>query len=87
MILLLGACNFILPETWSQAIQPALGIFFVWAVIGFFLSFSIRPIDCPKCGCKFHCKKYGDGFFSPYTYNDLTQKCMHCGLKLNGSNI
>lgn len=40
---------------------------------------SVVGLKCPRCGKLFHC---GERY-----RNDFTRKCLHCGLRLNGSNI
>jgi hypothetical protein len=40
---------------------------------------SVMWMKCPRCGELFHC---GERY-----RNDFTRKCLHCGLRLDGSNI
>lgn len=86
-VFVIGFSLVTLPISWKHFVLPFFHGFFIWAVVGFFLSFRIRPFPCPRCGEKFHYRKYGKGVFSPYAYNDFARKCMHCDLKIDGSNI
>lgn len=53
------------------------GLLFLVGVPCVFLV-SVAGLKCPRCGKLFHC---GERY-----RNDFTRKCLHCGLKLNGSN-
>jgi ribosomal protein L37AE/L43A len=66
---------------------PIKIMLFVGIMYGFFKRHSIRKFECPFCGKNFHTRRHGNGLLSPYSYNDLTPKCMNCGLELNGGNI
>lgn len=66
---------------------PIEFILFIWVVYGLLRSYSVGKFECPLCGNKFHSRRYGNGFLSLSRYNNLTKKCMNCGLELNGSNI
>lgn len=65
---------------------PGLQVLFAWAVLGFLLGFVVRAYPCPRCGKKFHHRQNGSGAFRTWVYNDFARSCMHCGLKLDGSN-
>ena len=87
MVFLLGASFLVVPPHIKHTVMPIYQLFFFWAFVGFFLSFFVRPFPCPRCGEKFHFKRYSTGLFSRWAYNDFARKCMHCGLKLDGSNL
>ena len=87
MLIILSISILILPAEWKNNIVAVNQIFMAWSFFGFILSFFLHYFECPKCGAKFHFRQYGKGLLSGYMYNDFTRKCMHCGLRLNGSNI
>ena len=78
---------FIFSESWKEYSLPLFKLIFLFAAIGFVLGFGVRFMDCPRCGNKFHHKKTGETIIKWYMYNEFARACLHCGLKLNGSNI
>lgn len=66
---------------------PIKIMLFIGIIYGFFKRHSIRKFECPFCGKRFHSNQNGNGLLTRYRYNDLTEKCMNCGLKSNGDNI
>jgi len=80
---LLALIRWLSPQTgdaiWSHNLFQAMWVLlWVLAVVGFFLSFLLPGIKCPRCGKEFHFKR--TGLF--YTANEFSKRCMNCGLSL-----
>lgn len=72
-------------SSWFNTIWALL---WVGAIVGFLLSFPlewrISAVRCPKCHSSFHS---GPSPHWGFVRNSYTRKCLHCGLRLDGSNV
>jgi hypothetical protein len=81
----LGIVSAIWHGSWFNTIWRLL-----WAgtILGFLLSFPlewrISAARCPKCQKSFHS---GPSSRWGFVRNSYTRKCLHCGLRLDGSNV
>lgn len=84
---LVGAAAFILREAmpqlgatvWNSALFKVLwDLLFAGAFVSMFANWAFGASKCPRCGKPFTRRAY--------SYNTLTSSCLHCGLKLDGSN-
>lgn len=60
----------------SQSEHVAMGVAFAWAALYLFAGIRVDVSKCPRCGRRFHRKRY---FANPWS-----GKCLHCGLRLRG---
>jgi len=85
-----GLIRSALPDTgeaiWESAVFQVLW-YTLWAagIIAFFLGFVVRGLKCPRCGQSFHMNNYLRRK-TPWWINEFTRSCLHCGLRLNGTN-
>ena len=77
---------FLLPTSAKSIAKPIFNAFFAWVFVGFMLSFLLGAIQCPRCSKTYHRKATGKGLFAGESFNYFTKECMHCRLKLDGSN-
>ena len=83
----LGLIRWIFPQLgdaiWTHSVFQAMWmLLWVLAVFGFFLSFLLLGIRCPRCHKKFHFKRTGH----LRSTNEFSRSCMNCGLSLKGSS-
>lgn len=84
---IVGLVLFAGPEEWRAALKPIMLFLIACTVVAMFLGMRIRSYKCPRCGNSYHQAMAKGGLFSLPVFNDFATKCMHCGLKLDGSNV
>ena len=71
----------------SDSANRAANLILPFAFVGFALSFWMRSHRCPRCGQPFfHTRRRLPGGMQFPVWNDLTRKCMNCGLPIDGTN-
>lgn len=69
-------------QTLSWISMLVLGAAFLWAIAAGLIA---ATAECPNCKKSFHF--HGDDYFTTSFSNTSAKKCLHCGLRLDGSNI
>jgi hypothetical protein len=74
---------------WQSAIfQTAWKLLWIAAVMAFFLGFVVRAMKCPRCKLPYHYNY--DAYRAKklsWRVNEFSRECLHCGLRLDGSNV
>jgi hypothetical protein len=69
-------------QTFAWVSMIILGAAFLWAIVTGLIS---ATAECPNCKKSFHF--HGDDYFTTSFSDTAAKKCLHCGLRLEGSNV
>jgi hypothetical protein len=85
--IILAVLNVIAPDFIKPLVSLLLGAAVIWFFLTFFMNFKIYFYRCPRCNERFHLRPLNRETKMVHFYNPFTQKCLNCGLQIDGSNI